>query len=60
MRVMGTVPTRLTRLNCMQHLLSVIPYEEVYRPEVVLAPRVHNPEYHRGPIPKSMYVPAIY
>ena len=31
-----------------------------YHPDVVLPPRVHNPEYHRGPIPKSMYVPAVY
>jgi hypothetical protein len=25
-----------------------------------LPARVHNPEYHRGPIPKEMYVPAVY
>jgi len=25
-----------------------------------LPARVHNPEYHRGPIPKEMYVPEIY
>ena len=23
-------------------------------------PRVRNPDYHRGPIPKEMYVPAAY
>ena len=28
--------------------------------EIVLPPRVHSPEYHRGPIPREMYVPAIY
>jgi hypothetical protein len=27
---------------------------------VVLPPRVYNPDYHRGPIPKEMYVPAGY
>ena len=27
---------------------------------VVLPPRVHNPDYHRGPIPPEMYVPARY
>jgi hypothetical protein len=27
---------------------------------VALPPRVHNPDYHRGPIPKEMYVPTIY
>jgi polyphosphate kinase 2 len=46
------------RLNCIGHLVSQIPYEEVERPTVVLPPRVRNPEYHRGPIPKEMYVPA--
>ena len=58
--IVEAVDKKRARLNCMQHLLSIIPYKEVYRPEVVLPPRVHNPEYHRGPIPKSMYVPAIY
>jgi hypothetical protein len=27
---------------------------------VVLPARVHNPDYHRGPIPPDMYVPARY
>jgi polyphosphate kinase len=48
------------RLNCISHLLSQIPYEGVPHREIALPPRVHNPEYHRGPIPKEMYVPAIY
>jgi len=48
------------RLNCISHLLSQIPYGVVPHEPVVLPPRVHNPEYHRGPIPKQMYVPAIY
>jgi polyphosphate kinase 2 (PPK2 family) len=25
-----------------------------------LPPRIHNPDYIRGPIPKSMYAPAVY
>jgi polyphosphate kinase len=48
------------RLNCIAHLLKQIPYEEIPRPELVLPERVHNPEYHRGPIPREMYVPAVY
>jgi polyphosphate kinase 2 len=48
------------RLNCMQHLVSMVPYGEVHHDEVVLPPRVHNPDYTREPIPKSMYVPAVY
>jgi len=58
--IVEAVDKKRARLNCIQHLLTMVPYDEVYRPEVVLPPRVHNPEYHRGPIPKSMYVPAIY
>src|SRR5215475_5081600 len=48
------------RLNCISHLLSQIPYQSIHHQEVALPPRVHNPDYHRGPIPKQMYVPAIY
>jgi polyphosphate kinase len=58
--IVEAVDKKRARLNCIQHLLTIIPYDEVYHSEVVLPPRVHNPEYHRGPIPKSMYVPAVY
>jgi polyphosphate kinase len=26
----------------------------------VLPERVHNPDYHRGPMPRDMYVPEVY
>src|SRR6202040_2782186 len=48
------------RLNCISHLLSQIPYDYIHHQEIPLPPRVHNPDYHRGPVPKQMYVPAIY
>jgi polyphosphate kinase 2 len=48
------------RLNCIHHLLSRIPYEDVPREPVTLPERVHNPDYIRGPIPKEMIVPAEY
>ena len=48
------------RLNCIHHLLTQIPYGEVPHPRVVLPARVHNPDYHRAPIAKEMFVPAIY
>jgi polyphosphate kinase len=48
------------RLNCISHLLSRIPYQEVARETVILPPRVRNPDYHRGPISKEMFVPARY
>ncbi|MGE5493284.1 MAG: polyphosphate kinase 2 [Actinomycetota bacterium] len=48
------------RLNCIHHLLSRIPYEEIPRPPVVLPERVHNPDYLRGPVPRELFVPAVY
>jgi polyphosphate kinase 2 len=58
--VVEAVDKKRARLNCIAHLLSQFPYEEIVRPEVVLPERVHNPDYHRDPIPKDMYVPAKY
>ena len=58
--VVEAVDKKRARLNCIAHLLSQFPYEEIVRPEVVLPERVHNPDYIRGPIPKDMYVPARY
>jgi polyphosphate kinase 2 len=58
--VVEAVDKKKARLNCIHHLLSQIPYREVEHPHVVLPARVHNPDYIRAPIPKSMYVPSIY
>ncbi|MET0722712.1 MAG: polyphosphate kinase 2 [Tardiphaga sp.] len=58
--IVDAVDKNRARLNCISHLLSQIPYSEVGRPPVVLPERVRNPEYHRGPIPPEMYVPAVY
>ncbi len=48
------------RLNCIHHLLGQLAYREVPHESVVLPERVHNPNYLRYPIPKEMYVPAVY
>src|SRR5262245_51155846 len=48
------------RLNCISHLLTLIPYQEVPHPAVLLPERIHNPDYLRGPVPKEMYVPSVY
>jgi polyphosphate kinase 2 (PPK2 family) len=58
--IVEAVDKKRARLNCISHLLSQMPYGVVRHEPVVLPPRVHKPEYHRGPIPKEMYVPAIY
>jgi polyphosphate kinase 2 len=48
------------RLNCISHLLSQVPYQEVALPEVQLPQRVYNKDYLRGPVPAEMYVPELY
>jgi polyphosphate kinase 2 (PPK2 family) len=58
--IVDAVDKKRARLNCISHLLSQIPYDEVARPTVVLPERVRNPNYHRGPVPKEMYVPSAY
>jgi polyphosphate kinase 2 len=58
--IVDAVDKKRARLNCISHLLSQLPYEEVVKPPVVLPTRVRNPDYHRGPIPQEMYVPATY
>jgi polyphosphate kinase 2 len=58
--VVEAVDKKRARLNCIHHLLGQIPYEEVPREPITLPERVRNPEYLRGPVPKQMYVPAVY
>jgi polyphosphate kinase 2 len=58
--IVEAVDKKRARLNCIHHLLSQIPYEEIPRDPVVLPARAHNPEYFRAPVPADMYVPAIY
>ena len=48
------------RLNCIAHLLSQVPYQEVEHENVVLPDRVRHPDYTRQPVPASMYVPEMY
>ncbi len=54
------VDKKRARLNCIAHLLTQVPYQEVTHEKPALPPRVHNPEYHRAPIPTEMYVPDLY
>lgn len=48
------------RLNCIDHLLSLIPYGEVPHEEITLPDRVFNPEYERAVLPPELYVPRKY
>ena len=58
--VVEAVDKKRARLNCIAHLLTQIPYENVPYSEPDLPERVHNPNYIRGPIPETMHVPDVY
>ena len=48
------------RLNCMAHLLSLMPYTEVPHDNITLPNRVFNPDYERDLLPRDLYVPQKY
>jgi choline dehydrogenase-like flavoprotein len=58
--VVEAVDKKRARLNCISHLLTRIPYEEIPHEKPVLPARVHNPEYHRTPTPPEIIVPDNY
>ncbi|TFZ07937.1 polyphosphate kinase 2 [Ramlibacter humi] len=48
------------RLNCIHHLLSLVPYRPVPHTEVVLPQRERHEDYLRRPVPTDLIVPAAY
>lgn len=48
------------RLNCISHLLSVIPYEDLTPEPIVLPPRQSDLGYVRPPITDQTFVPEKY
>jgi polyphosphate kinase 2 len=58
--IVQAVDKKRARLNCIQHLLRQVPYEEVPREDVVLPRRVRHADYLRHPVPDSMIVPEVY
>jgi polyphosphate kinase 2 len=51
---------RRARLNMIAHLLSMIPYQEVPEPKLVLPDRQNNIKYVRPPLEDQTFVPEIY
>lgn len=51
---------RHARLNCISHLLSLIPYEDLTPAPIELPPREPVEEYQRPPIDEQTWVPARY
>ncbi|HZP27708.1 MAG TPA: polyphosphate kinase 2 [Acidimicrobiia bacterium] len=50
---------RRARLNCISHLLSVVPYEDVTSAPLVLPPRGPD-NYVRPPIDEQTFVPEVF
>ena len=58
--VVQAVDKKRARLNCIAHLLSLMPYEEVAKPTVELPERVRHPDYIRQPVTAEMIGPEVY
>jgi len=50
----------LARLNCIHHLLSMIPYEDLTPESIVLPPRQPDGGYVRPPMTDQTFVPETY
>lgn len=51
---------KCARLNCIRHLLSMIPYEDLTPEPIVLPPRQAEGGYVRPPITDQTFVPQYY
>jgi polyphosphate kinase 2 len=58
--VVEAIDKKRARLNCIAHLLTQVPYNEVTHQSVVLPERIHDPSYRRDHIPEEMFVPKVY
>jgi len=51
---------RRARLNCINHLLSMIPYEDIPPEEIVLPTRQREVGYVRPPIEDQNFIPEVF
>jgi len=51
---------RRARLNCISHLLGLIPYEDLTPEPITLPPRQAGAEYVRPPMSDQTFVPELY
>jgi polyphosphate kinase 2 len=58
--VVEAVDKKRARLNCIAHLLTQVPYQEIKRSTVDLPQRERRPDYQRNPVPKDIHVPQRY
>ena len=48
------------RLNCIHHLLGLMPYAEIDRAAIEMPERQRHEDYARQPVPADMIVPELY
>ena len=48
------------RLNCIHHLLSQVPYDDLTPESIVLPPRTEDKGYIRPPIGDQSFIPEVY
>ena len=58
--IVEAVDKKRARLNCIDHFLSLIPYESISHEEVSLPDRAFNPDYERSELPRELFVPQKY
>ncbi|MBC7908698.1 MAG: polyphosphate kinase 2 [Rhodospirillaceae bacterium] len=58
--IVEAVDKKKARLNCIDHLLSQIDYQELEHPPIVLPERERHPDYTRASLPAEMFVPEVY
>ena len=58
--IVPAVDKKRARLNCIAHLLSLMPYQEIPRKKLTLPKRDRHPDYTRVAVPDDMVVPQRY
>jgi polyphosphate kinase 2 len=58
--VVQAVDKKRARLNCIRHLLGLVPYAEIQHAPVTLPERIYHKDYARRPVPMEMIVPEVY
>jgi len=51
---------RHARLNCISHLLTMIPYQDLTPEKIELPERIRDPNYVRPPVSDQTFVPHVY
>ncbi len=51
---------KAARLNCIHHMLSLIPYVDLTPKPIKLAPRRKTSRYKRPPITDQTFVPEVF